>query len=264
VNGIIRPMAFLRDIGHAFRTPRRTPGLVCIAVLTLALGIGANTAIFSVIYSVLLKPLAFPDTDRIVQIWMAFPERSIDRTSWSHANFWDTRSMTTASLGALVPLVRTALSSIDPALPLSNVQTMEEVVSASTSSARFTVSLLTAFAGLAMILALVGIFGVTAYSVSRQTAEIGVRLALGASNERVLRDVVGQAMTPVAIGIAVGAGLSLLLSRVIANLLLGISPHDPVTYLSVSVLLGATALVACVLPARQALRIDVISALRAE
>ena len=101
-------------------------------------------------------------------------------------------------------------------------------------------------------------------SVSRQTAEIGVRLALGASNERVLRDVVGQAMTPVAIGIAVGAGLSLLLSRVIANLLLGISPHDPVTYLSVSVLLGATALVACVLPARQALRIDVISALRAE
>jgi putative ABC transport system permease protein len=66
------------------------------------------------------------------------------------------------------------------------------------------------------------------------------------------------------IGIAVGAGLSLLLSRVIANLLFGISPHDPVTYLSVSVLLGATALVACVLPARQALRIDVISALRAE
>ena len=96
-------MAFLRDIGHAFRTPRRTPGLVCIAVLTLALGIGANTAIFSVIYSVLLKPLAFPDTDRIVQIWMAFPERSIDRTSWSHANFWDTRSMTSAfeEMGAI-------------------------------------------------------------------------------------------------------------------------------------------------------------------
>jgi putative ABC transport system permease protein len=96
-------MAFLRDIRHAFRTLRRTPGLVCIAVLTLALGIGANTAIFSVIYSVLLKPLAFPDTDRIVQIWVAFPERSIDRTSWSHANFWDTRSMTSAfeEMGAI-------------------------------------------------------------------------------------------------------------------------------------------------------------------
>ena len=169
-----------------------------------------------------------------------------------------------ASVDALVPMIRTALSNIDPALPLSNVQTLEQLVSASTSSARFTVILLSAFAALAMILAVVGIFGVTSYSVSRQTAEIGVRLALGASHDRILRYVVWQGMTPVAIGIAAGVGLAVLLSRLITNLLFGISPYDPVTYAGVVVLLGATALLACLLPARQALRIDVVSALRAE
>ena len=88
-------MAFFRDIRHGLRTLRRVPGLVAVAAITLALGIGANTAIFSVIYSVLLKPLAFPQPERMVQVAMAFPERGIDRTSWSHGNFWDARDMVT-------------------------------------------------------------------------------------------------------------------------------------------------------------------------
>ena len=171
---------------------------------------------------------------------------------------------TTAPPEALTPAIRTALSNLDPALPLSNVQTLEEIVSRSTASARLTVGLLSAFAGLAMVLALVGIFGVTSYSVSRQTAEIGVRLALGASHDRVLRFIVRQAMKPVAIGIAAGVALALALSRLITNLLFGVSAHDPLTYAVVIGLLGATALLACLLPARQALRIDVVSALRAE
>ena len=94
---------FFQDLRHGFRTLRRVPGLVLVAVVTLALGIGANTAIFSVIYSVLLKPLVFPDAERLVQVWMAFPERGINRTSWSHGNFWDARDMTQAfeDLGAV-------------------------------------------------------------------------------------------------------------------------------------------------------------------
>ncbi|MGB2714690.1 MAG: ABC transporter permease [Vicinamibacterales bacterium] len=171
---------------------------------------------------------------------------------------------TTASAEALVPMVRAALSNIDPSLPLSNVQTLEEIVSASTASTRFIVGLLSGFAGLAMVLALVGIFGVTSYSVSRQTAEIGVRLALGASHDRLLRFILRQAMMPVALGIAVGVGLALLVSRLIAGLLFEVSPHDPMTYVVVVGLLAGTALLACLLPARQALRIDVVSALRAE
>ena len=94
---------FVQDLRHGFRTLRRVPGLVFVAVVTLALGIGANTAIFSVIYSVLLKPLVFPEAERLVQVWMAFPERGINQTSWSHGNFWDARDMTQAfeDLGAV-------------------------------------------------------------------------------------------------------------------------------------------------------------------
>jgi predicted permease len=171
---------------------------------------------------------------------------------------------TTASRETLVPMLRAVLSNIDPALPLSNVQTLEEIVSASTASRRFTVVLLSAFAALALALALVGIFGVTSYSVSRQTSEIGVRIALGASHDRVLRFILVQAMTPVLIGIVVGVGAALALSRLIASLLFEVTPRDPLTYVGVTVLLAATAVIACLVPARQALRIDVVSALRAE
>ena len=89
-------MSLIQDLRHGLRTLRRVPGLVVVAVITLGLGIGANTAIFSVIYSVLLKPLVFPESERIVQTWMAFPERGLDRTSWSHGHFWDARAMVQA------------------------------------------------------------------------------------------------------------------------------------------------------------------------
>ena len=149
-------------------------------------------------------------------------------------------------------------------LPLSNLRTLDEIVSASTASRRFTLVLLSAFAALALALSLVGIFGVTSYSVSRQTAEIGVRLALGASHDRVLRFIVVQGMKPVLIGVTAGLAGALVLSRLLASLLFNVTAYDPVTYAGVVVLLIATALVACVVPARKALGIDVVSALRAE
>jgi putative ABC transport system permease protein len=171
---------------------------------------------------------------------------------------------TSASKEVLAPMLRAALSNIDPNLPLSNIQTLEEIVSASTASRRFTVVLLSAFAALALALALVGIFGVTSYAVSRQTAEIGVRLALGATHDRVLRFIVLQGIKPVLVGIAVGVAGALALSRFIATLLFDVTPRDPLTYAGVAAVLAVTALLACIIPALQALRIDVISALRAE
>jgi putative ABC transport system permease protein len=171
---------------------------------------------------------------------------------------------TTAPKQTLIPIVRTILSGIDPDLPLATVQTLEELVVASTSTQRFTVILLGAFALLALVLALVGIYGVMSYSVSRQTAEIGVRMALGASRERVLGFIVVQGMKPVVIGLVVGIAAALALSRVIAGLLFGVTAYDPLTYAAVAALLAATAVLACLLPARQAMRVDLVSALRAE
>jgi putative ABC transport system permease protein len=171
---------------------------------------------------------------------------------------------TTAPKDSLVPMVRAALSNLDPALPLSNVQTLEEIVAASTASRRFTLILLGAFAVLALVLALVGIYGVMSYSVSRQTAEIGVRMALGATNDRVLRLVLVKGMKPVVAGIVVGLIAAFLLSNLIANLLFGVTARDPLTYVAVAALLALTAILACIVPARQALRVDVVSALRAE
>jgi predicted permease len=171
---------------------------------------------------------------------------------------------TSASVEALTPMLRTTLSTIDPALPLSNVETLEEIVSRSTSSQQLILVLLGAFAGIALLLALVGIFGVTSYSVARQTSEIGVRVALGASHRHVLGSIVLQAMKPVAVGIVAGLAISLLLSRFVESLLFGVTSRDPITYAAVASVLGLTALLACILPARRALRIDVVSALRAE
>ncbi|HEX2341428.1 MAG TPA: ABC transporter permease [Vicinamibacterales bacterium] len=171
---------------------------------------------------------------------------------------------TTMPKETLAPMLRATLSSIDPSLPLSNIQTMDEIVAASTASRRFTLILLGAFAGLALILALVGIYGVMSYSVSRQTAEIGVRMALGATHDRVLRLILLKGLKPVVAGIVVGLVGAFLLSNLMANLLFGVTARDPITYVTVAALLAVTAILACVIPARQALRVDVVSALRAE
>ena len=124
--------------------------------------------------------------------------------------------------------------------------------------------LLSVFSALALTLALVGIYGVTSYAVSRQTAEIGVRLALGAGRGHVFRFIIIQGMKPVVAGIAVGGVGAVLLSRFIANLLFGVTARDPLTYIGVAALLTAAALLACIVPARQATRIDVLTALRAD
>jgi predicted permease len=171
---------------------------------------------------------------------------------------------TTLPKETLVPMVRSTLSNIDRSLPLSNIQTMEEIVAASTASRRFTLILLGAFAILALVLALVGIYGVMSYSVSRQTAEIGVRMALGATNDRVLRLILFKGMKPVVVGIGAGLVAAFLLSRLIENLLFGVTARDPLTYAAVAAVLAVTAVLACIIPARQALRVDVVSALRAE
>jgi predicted permease len=169
-----------------------------------------------------------------------------------------------AAPGTLLPRLREVLAELDPNLPLSRVQGLDQRVGESVSARRLMMLLLAAFAGVALVMSLAGIYGVLSYAVSRRTSEIGVRLAMGASHRAVLGLIVRQGMGPVLVGLAVGLIASLSLARLMAALLFEIRPTDPVTYLAVAAVLGGAALLACYLPARQALGVDVVSALRKE
>jgi putative ABC transport system permease protein len=165
---------------------------------------------------------------------------------------------------ALTSTLRSILKELDPNLPLSNVQTMDEVVSQSVAPRRFNMFLITIFASVALLLALVGVYGVLAYSVGRRTAEIGLRVALGATPGKVLTLIVGQGMRPIFMGIGIGLVGALALSRFVSSLLFGVKAADPVTYGAVTLLVIAAALLSCYVPARRALRVDPVAALRQE
>jgi putative ABC transport system permease protein len=165
---------------------------------------------------------------------------------------------------AVAPTVRAIAASLDSNLPVVDVRSFEEVVLRSLSPQRFNVILLTAFGGLALLLATTGIYGVLAYAMSRRTAEIGLRVALGASRTNVLGMALSQGMRPALVGMLLGALGAWWLSRYLETLLFGIKPFDVFTYVIVAALLLATALIACILPARRATRIDPAIALRTE
>jgi putative ABC transport system permease protein len=171
---------------------------------------------------------------------------------------------TDAEPEALVSAVRREVHAIDPELALSRVGTMEELMSSSTGQARYRMTLLGTFAGVALLLAAVGTYGVTAYAVSRRTREIGIRIALGAGRGDIVRLVIEQGMGPSLVGVAVGVAASLALTRFVSSLLYGVSGTDPTTFTAVVLLLTGVALAACYIPARRALKVDPLVALRYE
>ena len=168
---------------------------------------------------------------------------------------------TAADPAALTTTLRREVLALDKDLPIFNVQTMEDVVAASIGSRRVSMLLFSVFAGAALLLAAVGIYGVMAYTVTQRTQEIGIRMALGAQAGDVLRMVVRQGMTLAIIGISVGLAGALGLTRVIASLLFGVNATDPLTFVAISLLLAFVALFACYLPARRAAKLDPIKAL---
>jgi len=163
---------------------------------------------------------------------------------------------------AFVTPIKRALAAIEPNQPVSSVRTMEDVVGGSVASRRFPMLLLSGFALLALVLAAVGIAGVVGYSVVQRTQEIGVRVALGARATDVLRLVIGHSLSWTLAGIAAGVAASLGLLRFLRTLLFGVTPADPIVLAGVSVLLVAVALAATYVPARRAMRVDPVSALR--
>lgn len=163
-----------------------------------------------------------------------------------------------------VPAARRVIESIDPELLPYDVASMEQFVYNSVSEPRFNTTLLAIFAGLALILATVGIYGVMSYAVTQRTHEIGVRIALGARRGDVLRSVLMQAAKRACAGIGVGLAGSLFLTRFLRTLLFDVRPTDALTFAAVATLLAAVALLASYIPARRATRIDPLAALRCE
>ncbi len=160
--------------------------------------------------------------------------------------------------------VRAAITAADPGLPIFSVRALEELVAERAAERRLSVLLLSVFAGLALLLAAVGIYGVMSYAVTQQTQEIGIRMALGAEREHILRMVLRHGALMSLAGISIGLVVAFGLARLIASLLYQTSATDPPTFSAVPILLAAVALVACYLPARRATRVDPMVALRSQ
>jgi predicted permease len=195
------------------------------------------------------NPTADPD------LFQVFNERSRD---------FSVLVRTSLDPSAIAPAVRNTLRQAEPSILIYDSTTMEELLGHETARPRFTGWLMAIFAGIALALAIIGIYGVVSYSVSRRTREIGVRIALGAGRSQVLRMIVGSGLGLVAVGLLLGTGAALALTRLIGTLLYGVTASDPLTYLAATLTLAGAAVIACLMPALRAARIDPAVTLRNE
>lgn len=285
----------LQDTRFAFRMLRKNPGFTAVAVLTLALGIGANTAIFSVVYAVLLKPLPYANPDQLFTAFQANKQQGITETGCSYPNFEEWRAQnhvfselggilahqltltgrgepsfvnmvvkSTLSTASVAGAIRQEVQKIDKDLPVTDVAKMPDLIDASVAQPRFRTFLLGFFAAMALVLAATGIFGVIAYSVSCRTREIGVRMALGASRSAIMRMVLRETLVLTLTGLALGIPCALAASHLLGHMLFDVSANDPATLVAVAFVLVAVAALAGYVPVRRAMGVDPMVALRYE
>jgi putative ABC transport system permease protein len=191
-----------------------------------------------------------------VEFYRPWPQRSF--------SFFNLMVRSSTKPEATATIVRAALDKIDKDMPILQPSTLDLIVTQSLGQQRLTMGLLGVFAGVALLLAVVGIYGAVAYTVEQRTAEIGVRMALGAQMKDVLRLVVRQGMNPVLIGLGLGLVATLAAGRLIAAQLYQVSPHNPLLIATTAAGLAIAALLACLIPARRATLVDPIQALRSE
>ena len=209
----------LQDLRYALRGLVKDPGFTALTTLCLALGIGVNSTIFSLVDTVAIRPLPFPDPDQLVRLAGTYPANGIGRATVSPADFRDWKEQTRAFAD---------------------------------------------IAGIALVLASIGVYGVLSYAVSQRQQEIGVRVALGATRPQVLRLILALAAKLTVGGIALGVVGAFGVTRVIKSLLYNVSPSDPFSFAATALFLALVALAASYLPARRATSVDPMIALRAE
>ena len=177
---------------------------------------------------------------------------------------WNMRLLVRSTLDntSLVSAVRREVQAVDPAQPIYAVQTMNVVIENTVKDKSLNTTLLTVFAGVSLLLAVIGVYGVMSYTVAQHTREIGIRMALGAAPRTILKLVIGRGLVLVSVGAGIGVLASLALTRFIENMLFGVTPTDPLTFVAIVALLGLVALLACLIPAQRAMRVDPIVVLR--
>jgi hypothetical protein len=340
------------DVRYGARLLRQAPLFSAVAVLALALGIGANTAIFSTVHALLLRELPYRDPDRLAMVWEDASFASFPKNTPAPGNYFDWKAQNSVftdmaatrgtvgnltadgppeqALGRLVTAnffdvlgvrpvlgrafiaeedrtnpnlvlemkpgvyipfpqitdtwaqpenlvvrtkgdpaamagaVRRAIASVDPEQPVSAVRTMDEILDRDVEDRTQQMTLLGAFAGLALLLASIGLYGVLSYAVTQRSREIGLRMALGATARSVMGMVVGRGLALTGVGLAIGVALALAATRFMKTMLYGVDAFDPATFVAVAALLGAIAALACWLPAQRASRLDPIVVLREE
>ena len=192
------------------------------------------------------------------------PLMQIPDRLWTGAPAAEVVARTKGSPAALVPAVRDAVRNLNAENVLYDAKPMEEIVGESLAGQRFSMILLSVFAVIALLLSSIGIYGVLSYVVAQRTREIGIRIALGAQRSTVLRLMLGEGMRMAVVGVAIGVALALALTRLMASQLYAISATDPLTFTGVAIILVGVALFACYIPARRAMRVDPMVALRYE
>ena len=200
--------------------------------------------------------------DEPVKAEMYFPYQQ--QTQYDFYNPRDLAIRTSGDTTSLVGAVRQIVHEVDPDQPVSNVATMADVLGVEAAQRRMGMIMLVAFAGLALLLASLGIYGVLAYFVTQHTNEIGVRMAVGASPLNILALVLRKGMGLTLLGVGIGLAASFVLTRLMSSLLFGVKASDPITFVSVPLVLAVVALIACLIPARRAMKVDPMIALRYE
>lgn len=182
-------------------------------------------------------------------------------------DLWPSMSLVVRSIvepSSLSASVRQAVNEVDRSVPVADVKTMDHVVSESITQPRFNLFLLGLFSAVAMVLSAAGIYGVTAYTVTQRTQELGIRIALGAQVSDVLKMILGQGMAVIGVGLIAGLAAALGLMRLLRSLLFGVGENDPLTFVAITAVLVLVALIACYIPARRATKVDPLDALRSE
>jgi putative ABC transport system permease protein len=238
---------------------RRDPAYAAVAILTMALGIGATTTLFSVTYGVLMKPLPWADADPDTpNVFVSYRQ---DPNGWLRSSIYFV-VRTTGDPSAQIAALRTAVREQDPTLALDSIMTMEERVATSLGKPRLYALLLTGFAFAALAIAGVGLFGVLSYAVAQRSREIGVRTALGAQVSDIVLLVLRQALIVTAVGLSAGLWAAFALTRYLSSFLYGVGHADVLSYAIVGLAIAAVAAAACIVPARRAARADPMVVLR--